>query len=180
MGKNDIVKQIQDMKGPLPFRVCEFCKSRTNLKIRACCQAGNQADLDTSKSAESLMREIQVTTVTTEAAKPATVGDLLRSLQREIHAVNHQKGWYEEQRSFGDYIALAHSELSEALESYRSGEAASFMLSKKPEGWGIELADTVIRLLDMAEYYNLDLEQLIRVKIEYNKTRPHRHGGKKL
>ena len=44
----------------------------------------------------------------------------------------------------------------------------------------MELADCVIRIADMAELLGIDLEGCIRVKMEYNKTRPHRHGGKAI
>ena len=41
----------------------------------------------------------------------------INELTKEVHdnAVNH--GWWEEERSFGDLIALCHSELSEALKN---------------------------------------------------------------
>lgn len=49
----------------------------------------------------------------------------------------------------------------------------------KPEGELIELADAVIRIADTCENRGWDLEQAIQMKMQYNKTRPYKHGGKK-
>lgn len=46
----------------------------------------------------------------------------------------------------------------------------------KPEGFGIELADAIIRIGDLAEYLGIDLEEMVRIKFEYNLTRPFKHG----
>lgn len=110
------------------------------------------------------------------------------------------KGWYEEPRTFGDAIALMHSELSEALEDYRAGKgfkevwyegknsAGMPMISaqpitsyaEKPCGVLSELADTVIRIFDLCGHHGADLEGMIAEKMAYNATRPKRHGGKTL
>lgn len=41
----------------------------------------------------------------------------------------------------------------------------------------IELADAVIRILDYCAYRGWDLENAIKIKMEFNSTRPYRHGG---
>lgn len=48
----------------------------------------------------------------------------------------------------------------------------------KPEGPGIELADAVIRLLDLMGMLNLDIGALVRQKLAYNVSRGRMHGGK--
>lgn len=50
----------------------------------------------------------------------------------------------------------------------------------KPEGVPVELADTVIRVLDTCEAYGIDLGFEIRRKMEYNETRAFRHGGRRM
>lgn len=47
------------------------------------------------------------------------------------------------------------------------------------EGIAAELADVIIRVLDYCAYAGIDIENVLEVKHEYNKSRPYRHGGKK-
>ena len=49
----------------------------------------------------------------------------------------------------------------------------------KPCGIPIEMADLVIRLRDNAEAMGFNLEEMIKLKHEFNKTRPYMHGGKR-
>lgn len=89
-------------------------------------------------------------------------------------------------RNVPELIALMHSELSEALEEYRKTPTPAglrlvyFDPSKpdKPEGFPIELADVIIRILDTCEAYGIDIEDAIARKMLYNETRPFKHGGK--
>lgn len=48
--------------------------------------------------------------------------------------------------------------------------------SKKPEGVAVELADAVIRIADLCGHMGIDLEAAIAMKMEYNETRPFKHG----
>lgn len=50
----------------------------------------------------------------------------------------------------------------------------------KPEGYPVELADAMIRILDEFDRYGMDAESVIRLKMDYNTTRSFRHGGKAL
>lgn len=139
----------------------------------------------------------------------------LTEFAKEVHENAVAHGWWEDEKSFPEIIALIHSELSEALEEYRNGrplfyfpcnagricvddisegnvscrsrtydpdkpEAPCYAKSKKPEGIAIELADAVIRILDYCGHAGIDIENAVKIKHEYNKTRPYKHGGKKI
>lgn len=105
-------------------------------------------------------------------------------LATEIHENAKAHGWWDaELQNIPEKIALMHSELSEALEEYRNHRALNEIYyaegSKKPEGFGIELADAMIRIMDTAEFCGINLRAAIETKMAYNKTRPHRHDDKK-
>lgn len=104
-------------------------------------------------------------------------------LQKSAYEQAVKSGWHEEERTVGDFIALMHSELSEALEAFRDGKNPKEIWwngNGKPEGVPVELADCVIRILDFCGHHGIDLEQAIELKMKFNATRPHRHGGKAL
>lgn len=66
-------------------------------------------------------------------------------------------------------IALAHSELSEALEGHRKGLMDDH-LPHRPM-IEVELADAIIRIADLAGALNLDLGGAIAEKLAYNANR---------
>ncbi len=94
-------------------------------------------------------------------------------------------------------LALITTEVAEAIEEIRNGESLTenkYLVDgkavpasevpnnmiAKPVGFPSELADVVIRSLDFANTWGIDLETAITEKIAYNKTRGYRHGGKKI
>lgn len=48
----------------------------------------------------------------------------------------------------------------------------------KPEGVGIEIMDAILRLVDIAHAHNIDLQRCYSLKMTYNASRSHHHGGK--
>lgn len=105
----------------------------------------------------------------------------INEMAKEIHDNAKEHGWWDEERSIPEIIALCHSELSEALEEYRNGQPMCYEgEGGKPEGIAIEMVDCMIRIMDFLVKENMDIELLLDIKHRYNKTRPYRHGGKKL
>ena len=39
-----------------------------------------------------------------------------------------------------------------------------------------ELVDTIIRILNLCGYYNIDIDEHIRLKMKYNQMRQNMHG----
>lgn len=128
-----------------------------------------------------------------------------KTIQTAVHALAKEKGWHDGETSLTERIALVHCELSEAVECIRNdepgiwqtGTVKSPLLEEdaivkvfpisdkwrehvKPEGVLVELADAVIRVMDICESQGWDLEEAIRLKHHFNKSRPYRHNGKIL
>lgn len=118
----------------------------------------------------------------------------IKEIAKEIHAINVSKGFWDNKgsKNVGEMLMLTTSELSEALEAHRDGDIhkpmidyeldmnnpddSSFYEKNYKNCFETEIADAIIRLLDISEGLNFDIETYMRLKINYNKTRPHKHG----
>ena len=92
----------------------------------------------------------------------------LKELQKEVHRTAMDHGFWTNSCNIGEKIALIHSEISETLEAYRQSQPLSSVAE--------ELADTVIRILDLAEYLGMDIQSAIEEKHKINMNRPFLHG----
>ena len=114
--------------------------------------------------------------------------DKLDKLAKRAYENGKAKGFWKEP-PYADYglcvermaskLALIHSEVSEALEVVRKKPLA------EPSPHGIactwleeEIADVLIRCFAFAHAYGLGLDNAVAVKMAYNESRPHKHGGK--
>lgn len=104
--------------------------------------------------------------------------DYLDELAGEIREVNAANGWnilaegeWSDTYKIPGILALVHSEVSEALEAFRKDDKQNFLE---------EMADVVIRVLDCVGGLTDDFEKVVRGKVEKNRSRGFRHGGKKV
>lgn len=92
------------------------------------------------------------------------------------------KSYYIKNRDVAGLLMLCVSELGEACEALRSNKRQVHYNSKlRDKDWmkdtfEDELADTIIRICDLAEAHDIDLEWQIEQKLKYNKERPEKHG----
>lgn len=78
--------------------------------------------------------------------------------------------------SVGQKLALVTSEVGELVEAFRKPRISKKLLTHTEAEE--EMADVVIRLLDLAAFLGMDIEGAMQAKLAYNRTRTYMHGGK--
>lgn len=120
----------------------------------------------------------------------------INELTTLIHSRAREKGFYDDEFNLSEKLMLIVSELGEAQNSDRENRRANleYFLERKKllsEGSLIkcfessvkdtledELADSIIRILDLCGYLKIDIGKHIELKMQYNLSRPNKHGKK--
>ena len=130
----------------------------------------------------------------------------INELAKEVHENAVAHGWWEKPPTLPEALCLIHAELSEALEEYREGNPLIYGTCAlaaedckfsgvcdrvgrpgegegidgpcKPEGIAVELADVILRTLDLMAALGVDVDAVVMAKHKYNLGREYRHGGK--
>jgi NTP pyrophosphatase (non-canonical NTP hydrolase) len=98
-----------------------------------------------------------------------------QALATQIKADNIAKGFVTNKDNVGEKLMLVVSELSEGMEAWRKGNRQDDHLPHR-NGLEVELADAVIRIMDMSANLGLDVATAIVEKLVYNRSRPFKHG----
>ena len=111
----------------------------------------------------------------------------ITQLQNEVHADNVRAGWWTDLNTGTDFVqevrsgtrlgkalvaeklCLIHSEVSESMEAARKNLMDDKLTHRL--GVEVEMADAVIRILDLCGALELDLAGAIFEKLEYNRSR---------
>jgi NTP pyrophosphatase (non-canonical NTP hydrolase) len=161
-------------KVPVP-QFCEYCKNRA---ITLSLAMGFVVQVERIKETEveekpSVKRNLE-----------SYFLDALHTIQDSCGEISREHGFWVNKDSPDRLLMLMVGELSEAHEDLRNGRTVNEVYYEKKEGtlkpcgFGVELADCIIRIFDAAAQLEIDLPELILQKMEYNRSRPHLHGRK--
>lgn len=106
-------------------------------------------------------------------------------LRDKCYNASLKSGWHTDldtgeliDRNKGEMLCLIHSEISEAMEGERKDLMDDHLPNRKMAE--VELADTVIRIMDYAGRFGYDIGGAIEEKLEYNSLREdHKIGNRK-
>jgi NTP pyrophosphatase (non-canonical NTP hydrolase) len=108
----------------------------------------------------------------------------INNLVSKVYQQNLNAGWHSKPREIGTCLMLIVSEISEAMEGDRKSLMDDHLPHRKM--LEVELADAVIRIMDLAGREGLDLGGAMMEKLDYNSKRldhkienREKEGGKK-
>lgn len=104
-------------------------------------------------------------------------GRCYKKVAEKVHHLMALQGFWKDgkKRNVCNPIALAHSELSEALECFRLGNPPDKNISEM-SGGEVQLSDVLGILMDMEVGYGLNISGALSKKMQFNKTRGYLHG----
>jgi hypothetical protein len=96
-----------------------------------------------------------------------------------IHDDNVRKGFWpkvKSSRNVGEAFMLVVSEIGEAMEADRKDLQDQHLPHLK--GVEVEMADAIIRVMDLGQGLQWQVAEALRQKLLYNRSRPFKHGKK--
>lgn len=107
----------------------------------------------------------------------------LNNLRDEVYADAIKHGLWEDTDKYADELGENETEKTmfahvEAVKKvfFEADEALEAAENSNIKGMIEELADVIIQALSTAGYLKVDIDAAVRRKIEFNKTRPWKHG----
>jgi len=104
-------------------------------------------------------------------------GVIINSLVELCHGAARANHWWDKERNVGEMLCLIHSEISEAMEGHRKSAKDQHI---DQDSMTVELADALIRILDLAGGLRLRLGEAFAEKLCYNQIRPDHKIGNRL
>jgi len=122
----------------------------------------------------------------------------MNELRDKIYKNAKDKGFWDQERNIGEALMLIVTELAEGLETHRAMGTVKpvdnmikkamdemhdeefkehFALMVK-DSFQDEMADSIIRILDLCGGLDIDIDWHIKAKMRYNATRARLHGKK--
>jgi len=120
---------------------------------------------------------------------------MLNEIAEEVHETVKSKGLYDRERGAPELLCLIHLEVSEALEAdregnyYKTSPVRESLVNCPDEGifqknyeinikgsFDEEMADIILRVLDLCAYKKIDIDLHVRAKMRYNKNRGRKHN----
>jgi NTP pyrophosphatase (non-canonical NTP hydrolase) len=146
-------------------------------------QAGTEGQL-TAELAEleydAALYERTVPTENVTVKVSMKIEPTISQMQEYIRQWAIRKGWLTETpRDPAQQLMLIVTELAECCEAFREGNPPCSRPGMEQYSHAAEeLADVVIRCLQMAGEHNIPLSEVIEAKMAFNETRPTKHGKK--